>query len=84
MAKENSGRSNTRVAMGYLIGANVEAICIVLVAVYGAEWLNENYAQDSSWLLTTLGVGLVVIIWRWIQMFRNLIRMDRETKEGRS
>lgn len=65
---------------GLVMGVNFETIGALVVAYYGAEWLNEKYPKDFSWSSVTYALALLLILRSWYVMLRVLIR-DQKASE---
>ena len=67
-------------AFGYIIAANFEAVALLVGAWLVGDWLNENVAQNFSWMPITFGAAIVVLVHSWYVIFKTLMRMDREQR----
>jgi hypothetical protein len=72
--------------MGYLLAANFETLIYIVMAWWGARYLNEHYPKSFDWALVTYVLGLLLILRSWYLVFRSLIKaqkgQDTEKKES--
>ena len=65
----------------YIMSANLQALSLILFFFYGSEYLDENYPYSFSWKYFLLPAALVVSFYVYYQVFRVLVRIERERKK---
>lgn len=64
--------------LSYLLAANFEAVAIFLFAWEVGGYLNEKYPGSTDWMVVSVIVGFLIIIYTWIIMFARLIKTDKK------
>lgn len=63
--------------LGLVMGANFEAIAVLMGVRYLSQWLNESYPQDFVWEKPLYGLAVVVIAVSWFRLFKLLVKSSQ-------
>lgn len=68
--------------VSYLLGANMQAVSLLLVAWWVGDYLNSNFGKSFNWMLLTFIIAGIVIVHVWYVIIKKLIAQEKSKKVG--
>ncbi len=66
-------------AFSYLIAAQVQAIGLILLALYGGEWLNKNEPIAINWYIITTAVAVLGVVQTFYVVIKAAMAQGKRT-----
>jgi hypothetical protein len=60
----------------------MEAVALFLAAWWAAQWLDNNYPQNFSWMLVTVGFATLVLVHSWYVIFKLILKTSQKDSSG--
>ena len=67
--------------VGYLMSANVQAVSLIVLAYYSAEYLDQHYPLAFSWQRLLIPVAVVFAAYSYYLILRFIIRLENKKKQ---
>ncbi len=69
--------SNAWRALGFIMGANMQALSFLLLGYFLGKFLDEHYEQSWNWSYWLIGFGLVLAIYGYYVVVKKLLDIEK-------